>query len=396
MNNTKTGKLGKTLLLVFCLAALLLIAGCVEEEKPTPIGQTETTPEPIYNPLTGLEVDEEISARVLLVSVDNVEQARPQSGVSKADIVYELPAEGGIPRLVMLFYSQSAEKIGPVRSARDYFVSLAQGWDGLFAHCGWSPQAQELLQRNVVDYVNEIAYSSYFWRDNSRSAPHNLYTSTDLLYKCLEERDFATVQENTVSFLPFAQPKDLTETAETTESTTTEDEKSGGFLSGLFGKDNDKEVHTVNGEDVGKESTTDSTTTTDSSETQVVLATDITIKYPYCTSVYAYDSESGLYNRFIKDTPYIDKETGEQLQVANIIVQHVSSFVVDNAGRLQIDMLAGGKALLFSRGQVIEGTWQRDNVNSCTRYFDNNGNEFVLTPGQTWVQICDQAVVLTY
>ena len=338
----RSGKLLFFLLLL--LSTCLLLAAC---GRKTPSGENDTPtipePDPIYNPLTGLEVSEEIDGRILLVSVDNQEDSRPQSGVTDADLVYEMPAEGGIPRLLLVFYSNSSSKIGPVRSARPYFVNMAQGWDGLFAHCGWSPQAQTLLQSGVVDYVNEIANSSYFWRASDRYAPHNLYTSTEKLYEYLEDRGYATSQADEVSFLPF----------------------------------------TSMGAEVDEETITDK-------------ADLVYISYPWAKDVYQYNPDTGLYARYIGETPFTDKENGQQVQAANIIVQWVSSRTIDSEGRLEIDMCAGGRAVLFSRGTVTEGSWSRSSLSENTVYVDGKGNEFVLSPGQTWIQVCDGNVSLSY
>lgn len=335
----------KLLLLLLALVLLLSLSACGRGNEAGNNNDTQSTEtkEPIYNPLTGLEVEEEISARLLAVSVDNQADSRPQSGVSKADIVYEMPAEGGIPRLLLVFYSNSCDKIGPVRSARPYFVNAAREWDGLFAHCGWSPQAQNLLQSGVVDYVNEIAHSGYFWRASDRSAPHNLYTSTENLYKYLEDYDLATVQPEQVSFLPFT--------------------SMGGVV----------DETTVSGR-----------------------ADLIYISYPWAKDVYAYNAETQLYARYIGESPFVDKENGQQVLASNIIVQWVESRTLDNEGRLEIDMCAGGKALLFSRGTVTEGTWSRSSLDDQTKFVDSAGNEFVLNPGQTWIQVCDGNVDLNY
>ena len=303
----------------------------VEEEEPEP------EPDPIYHPLTGLEVGEEVSARMLMVSVDNNPDARPQYGVSDADLIYELPAEGGIPRLLVCFYGSSSEKVGPVRSARPYFINMVQGWDGLFAHCGWSPAAQTLLYSGVVDYVNEIAQTPYFWRASDRYAPHNLFTSTDLLYEYLEDHDLATTQE----------------------------------IEGF-------------------------TFLAEGEESEGSLADRVEIKYRWADNIYVYDASRNDYARYIGEDAYIDGATGEQLHVSNIVMQRVKSYVYDSYGRLSIDMCEGGDALLFTGGKVVEGYWTRNSLEENTHYYDKEGNEFVFTPGLTWIQVCDGDVEVNY
>ena len=331
-------------LLLLLVLAMLGNAACVQK-YPDPLtaddvpSLNEPGPEsdPIFNPLTGLEVAEEISARVIVVSIDNLSAARPQAGLSQADIVYEVPAEGGISRYQALFYGQSVEKIGPVRSTRPYIVDIARGWGALYVHCGWSEDARKYLQSNVVDYLNELTYSKYFYRDKSRKAPHNLYTSTDSIYQFLNEKDKAVAQE--VKWLSFY----------------TEDDIIGG----------------------------------EAAET-------ITFKYPYANNIYQYNAADGFYYRYLGDNAQIDPNNDKQIKCANIIMQKVNSAVLDSAGRLSINMTAGGEAMLFTGGKMQTGTWQRSGLDSNTVYLDASGNQFKLSPGSTWIQICDGNVKLTY
>lgn len=336
-------RLASLVAMIACL--FLLFSACNKDEEPEipeppPVTDPEPEPEPdpIYHPLTGLEIEAEATGRLFFVSVDNNPDARPHYGVSDADLIYELPAEGGIPRLMLGFYGSSSEKIGPVRSARPYFVNTARGWDAIFVHCGWSPAARSLLQEGVVDYLNEISYSSYFWRANDRYAPHNLFTSTELLNQFILDRELTETQE--------IEPL-------------------------LFRREDDAPRQGAN-------------------------ADRIRIKYPWADNYYAYDEEKNAYGRYIGESLYIDAANGEQLFVSNVIMQRVKSYVTDSAGRLSIDLCEGGEALLFSEGKVISGYWQRDSLDANTEFYDAEGNPFVLAPGLTWIQVCDGDVKVEY
>ncbi|MDO4581784.1 MAG: DUF3048 domain-containing protein [Bacillota bacterium] len=325
------------LLLLLLSAMLLLLGACAAAEEPSPELAEYVEPEPVivaYNPLTNVGMDREVQARLLCVSIDNNPEARMHSGISKADLLYELPAEGGIPRIVAVFYSQPADMIGPVRSSRPYIIDVARGLDGLFVHCGWSEDARLYLQSGVVDYLNELTYSDYFWRDSRRDMPHNLYTSTSDIYNYLQSYELRRVQE--VRPLVFRE----------------DGEPLGGVETG----------------------------------------TDIYVTYDYADNYYQYIPEEGLYYRYIDGEPHMDIAYNKQIAVANIIIQKVSSTVLDSEGRLHIDMTAGGEAILLSGGQMLEGSWSRADLDSETIFTDSEGNEFALATGLTFIQICDQHV----
>src|SRR6185295_298888 len=108
--------------------------------------------------------------------------ARPQSGFSAASVVWQAPAEGGIPRYMLMFQETAPAAVGPVRSARYYFIGWAAEWRAAYAHAGGSPQSLRTLRAQgrgqLVYNVDQFRYSSfYFWRISSRFAPHNLYTN---------------------------------------------------------------------------------------------------------------------------------------------------------------------------------------------------------------------------
>ena len=115
--------------------------------------------EPVISPLTGQEYTEELPARPLVVSIDNVGDAIPQSWLSKADIVYEFPVEGRQTRLNAIYYGEFPEEFGPIRSTRPYFVDLTREYKAIFLAHGWSPQAKEYLMSGVVPYINAMNLS---------------------------------------------------------------------------------------------------------------------------------------------------------------------------------------------------------------------------------------------
>ncbi|MHC8520306.1 DUF3048 N-terminal domain-containing protein [Rossellomorea sp. H39__3] len=153
-----------------------------DNEDAVPVSEDKTGAES-HSPLTG-EVQDEGDGRSIAVMINNHPKARPQSGLSKADIVYEILAEGNITRFLAIFQSERPENVGPVRSARDYYISLAKGYDSLFIAHGYSPDAKKILQGGSVDNLNGISYDgTLFKRASSRKAPHNSYITFENIKK---------------------------------------------------------------------------------------------------------------------------------------------------------------------------------------------------------------------
>ena len=140
-------------------------------------------------PLTGLPIaPEQVNLRPIAVMIDNMASARPQSGLINAELVYEMPAEGGITRYLAIYHHQNTDKIGPVRSARSYFIDKAIEFNAIFIHAGGSPAALKDIQTLKVDSLNELKGERNFWRARDRKAPHNLYTSTKLTREVMDTK----------------------------------------------------------------------------------------------------------------------------------------------------------------------------------------------------------------
>lgn len=172
--------------LFFILIIILFISGCSEKEPEKLINNDP--PEKVPEVVEPEEVPEEVFVKEFegsfIVSVDNHKNAYPQSGLDKADLVFEMFAEGGITRFLAFFDSYHAEKIGPVRSARNYFVQIAKGYPSAFAHAGGSTDALNLVPQLKIMDLDEIYNSgAAFFRSKDRRPPHNLYTTTELMLK---------------------------------------------------------------------------------------------------------------------------------------------------------------------------------------------------------------------
>lgn len=339
------------------VAAAVMLSACSGDKKAEPQPEVsvpvdtsveETTAVekelPYTAPLTGLPLEEPVTQRPLAVMINNAPAARPQSGLGQADIVVEVLAEGGITRLIGIYQSQSGiDKIGPIRSIRPYLIELGESYGGVLVHAGGSPEAYSIIQRQGKEDLDEIGNAgAYFWRDNERKAPHNLYSSDEKLREGVGKlgyRDEINIPEYT--FYPVVSSE--TEDASATTS-------APGAPAG-----------------------------------EAAAKLEITFLLKNYLVGYEYEPEANVYKRTINGNPHIDLNDNEQLQAANVIVLGADHKVLDDVGRLAINLERGGEAMLFQNGQVIEGKWARA-AGDMIR-FVKDGKEVPLVPGTTYINI---------
>jgi hypothetical protein len=304
-----------------------------------PKNNAEIKPSPkeikYFSPYTS----EEISKTVLnnapfMVIVENSRDARPQSGLSEADIVYETMAEGGIPRFMALFQANSPKEIGPVRSARPYFISLSKQYKLPFGHCGGSEEALISIKNEGLMSLNEITNSSYYWRDKSRKAPHNLYTSAQKL------RGLAAAK--------------------------------GYVKSPSFGHGFSREYWIKNSLPAAH---------------NVVL----TLNKYYST---AYEYRNGVYYKSMDRTPMTDKSNNKPVSVSNIVIQTTDINLKPNGIHVDIRLTGQGSGYLISNGKYIKINWSRRDESSPTVLTDVSGKIVPLSPGKTWWHITDKNAVI--
>ncbi|WP_141692391.1 DUF3048 domain-containing protein [Paenibacillus pectinilyticus] len=293
-------------------------------------------PQPFKFPLTGLPADHEVKTRPFMVMVENAPQARPQTGLDQADIVYEILAEGEITRFVSVFQSQPAKTIGPVRSIRPYFVEIGDALDAIIVHAGWSQDAMDMMAGRNLAHLDEVyGDGAYYWRSTDRKAPHNLYTSVDKMKKGAEARKFRT-------------------------------EWNGPLLT--FAKEG---------------------------QTKLTGAAVHYVQIPYLMGYFAsydYDAAAGVYKRSMEGKPHLDKETGKQLQTKNLLVLESKHQIIDKEGRRTVDVFGPDKGMIFQEGMSQAITWERKN--GMLRAYASDGKEVPLLPGNTWVQIVPEGTKL--
>ena len=328
----------------FIFILFSLVAGCnkqeivKEEEKPLEEPVIEEKEEPKFTfPLTGIETEEENKDRAIAVMINNHPDARPQSGLHKADMIFEVLAEGGVTRFLALFQSEKPEIVGPVRSARHYYVDLAAGYGALYIHHGWSPKAKELIDAGYVDSLNGLYYDgTLFRRASFRVAPHNSYITFENILKGAEQKNYSLVRE-------------------TPRYTFLEENE---VMDGL--------EHTA-----------------------------VTINYStkQFESRFEYDPATEVYHRYTSEGVMVDYETKEKIVLNNVFIIETTHTVIDDNGSLDVDFSSGGLGYLLQKGKYQEVEWK--NVDGrITPYLD--GKEVPLVPGKTWISVVTDLNKVTF
>jgi hypothetical protein len=268
--------------------------------------------------------------------VENSPSARPQTGLTEADIVFEILAEGEITRFVAIFQSKIPAVIGPVRSIRPYFVELGKGLDAIIVHAGWSQDAMNKMVKLKVDHLDQVyGDDRYYWRDNSRKKPHNVYTNIEKIREAAVNKKFHEAWKNPqLKFVSVTDPK-------------------------------------LEGQAVNK----------------------ITIPYIAGYEVgYTYDKETHLFSRFMMGELHKDKESDKVIEANNVIICEASHQILDKAGRRAVDIHGPDKGYLLQEGILKEVTWvEKDGF---IRVSDATG-ELGLLPGKTWIQVVPKGTLLT-
>ncbi len=321
------------------------------------------------NPLTGEAMERELPVRPIMVSTDNVGDAIPQYGISQADIVYEVPVEGAQSRLEAIYYGDIPDVVGPCRSVRPYIVDLAREYHAILTHDGWSPDAHAYLDQGVVADIPAQKYSFYY-RTSAKEAPHNSLVHTEDVLKAADKAGYLDEKINARKF-PFMNRQEQAVLSGTEEEYLADVEKI------IKEKKKARQGYTL--PDLS------SITFPEYKE-----ADTIEITYANCKSRYKYDSETGLYKRTVNGGEYKDLNNKKEILMSNVIVYEVSSQVLDQKGRLEINMCAGGKARIFTCGKVFKCKWSKKDLESPTVFKDEEGNEIKLAPGKTWINIIDE------
>ncbi len=359
----------KRIFLLFLILTLLFAASCakdtptevpeVKEDIETPVEPDEpekqdepvvTLPEePEIDPTkteisltTGLPCTPETrSARPIAVMINNNKVSYPQESISKADIVYECDMEGGVTRLMAVFSDWTElGNVGSMRSARNYFIDLAMSHDAIYVHAGGSPSAYTSIADsgiNNIDGVNMYTIpDDTFWRDRDRirecGYEHSMMTSGEKIYTAVTKLKYRTEHKSSFS-------------------------KGYNFRSEFCEPKNGK------------------------------LAESITLVHSnYITVEFIYDVKASRYLKRSFGSSHMDGSNGEQLAFENVVVLFVSEKVVDEEGRLDLNLIGSGKGYYLSGGKVLDIEWSRS-VEGTLFTLTESGEELTLNPGKTHITL---------
>jgi hypothetical protein len=306
--------------------------------------------------------------RPLSVMIENSTDARPQSGIPSADMTYEALAEGGITRTLNVFYCQDAGIIGPVRSARTYFLDFISEYGDypLYAHVGGAntPGPADALGQ-IGDYgwngyndLNQFAIGfPTYYRDESRlghevATEHTMYSTTTSLWDIGKQRGLTNVDKKGKSwndnFVPYTFKDDA----------------------GIGDRGASQAIHI-----------------------------DFWDNNPDYAVDWAYVKTSNLYMRKNGGVTHMDRNTNKQLSAKNIVVllmreSHANDGYTDNEHLLYKDT-GSGDALIFVDGKEIKGTWKKASRTARTLLYDNAGNEVKFDKGKFWFEIVPTYATIT-
>ena len=332
---------------LFFLIFLLIFAACsdkeaskeVEEPKDEPTDtevETEVEPEEIeYKnvfPLTGIKTNEPVNNRIVGVMINNHSSARPQSGLSQADIVYEILAEGPITRFIAFYHSETPEVVGPVRSAREYYGKLANELNAIYVYHGAAAHVEQKILSTGVDVLQGMIYDNdqfLFKRESFRVAPHNSYLIYPNVYEVASQNGIAV--EGDYEPYPFLE---------------------------------EEEVEALSGSP----------------------ATEVEVIYFENQEevLYEYDEVNEKYVRYSDGEKTVEYETEEPILLDNIFIVETAHAIIDDEGRRSVDLDSGGKGYLIRKGTVEEVTWE--NVDGRILPFQD-GQPMKFVPGKTWINV---------
>lgn len=326
----------------------------IEQQGEAATVEEEQGPKEEISYFTGLPVTKERkNTRPLAVMFNNIKEGCPQSGIGQAAIVYEAPVEGRITRLMGIFDDYDhLEKVGSIRSSRDYFVYFALEYDALYAHFGQAtPYVGDLLNSDRVDNLSgNVAGVDHpaintFYRSTDRKAPHNVYLSSEGVKKDIEKFGYrTTLREDYIPKFQFA----------TEENPTAYGDAEDARILYPGGKTNNK----ANG-------------------------------FSKVEARFEYNEQDGRYYRYQYGDAQIDELTGEQLAYDNVIFQYCHGEVRDAKDYLAFGCHGDEQRMVqvFTDGKMIPGVWKRMSDNEPAAYTDYNGDPIVLNPGKTWICI---------
>lgn len=277
--------------------------------------------------------------------------AQPSYGIGSASVLYEIMEEGNISRQMAIIDNwQNLDKIGNIRSCREYYIHIAAEWDPILIHFGGVVYMKERITAKDIDNISGAAEygvggkahgSEFFFRTKDRKVPHNAYISADGIKKAAEKLGYSTsirpeyYCNSHFAFTPAEMPNLLDQYP----------------------------------------------------EAQSAVNIDLSNVFSYTKSSLDYNEVTGKYMKNIHGKAQIDGNTNEQISFDNVVVQFANWKKLDKKGYLSFDVVGSGEGYFCTRGKAIHCTWKKTSDHQPTKYYDDYGQEIVFNTGKTYIAV---------
>jgi cytoskeletal protein RodZ len=340
----------KLIIIIAAIIGILIIGGLTywfvfkPDNKPKQSNNTSSAAKksvpkakPV-SPLTGVELtDANLAKRpVTGLMIENSPEARPQSGIIDAGIVFEAVAEGGITRFLTLYQESQPQYIGPIRSARPYYIDFALPFEAGFGHVGGSPDALNDIKNLGARDLDQFFNSGAYWRITERYAPHNVYTSFERLDVLNQSKGYTSSK-----FTPFERKKDVP-------------------------------------------------------QTPAAANIDFRISSPLYSPHYQYDPATNSYKRSQGGAAHVDQKSNTQISPKVVIALVMDKGLMSDGSHTTYKDTGYGKMYVFQDGIASEGTWAKTDRKNQITFTDKNGLSLKLNAGQTWISIVGASGDVTY
>jgi len=371
----------KKKLIIFSVLGVLLLAGGTayaltqQKEPAKPVVKAKVVvppaPKPIVSPLTGAAVTaEQRDLPVMGVMIENSPNARPQSGLKDAGIVFEAIAEAGITRFLALYQEAQPGNVGPIRSSRPYYLDWTMAFDASYAHVGGSPDALQRIKDIGVKDLDQFFNPSAYHRITSRYAPHNVYSGVNQLTDLAKSKGYVTSTFTPLARKadqPFKAPAPAPAPAATPASTPS-----------------------------STRPTAKPAAKTTADTRRPVTKIDLGISGAFYNAHYDYDAASNTYPRVMGGAPHKDADTDIQLAPKTVVALVMAYGFMADGFHSQYTTTGSGKMYVFQDGAVTEGTWTKGEPKEQFVFRDDAGKELPLNSGQTWFSVVGDAGKVTF
>ena len=324
------------LLIVLALIIVFITYVALKKGNPTQPAAPVTSPTTTKKEQKSITVvNQNSNDRPIAVMIDNAIGDARHAGLQDSYLNYEIIVEGGLTRIMAIYKDADATLIGPIRSARHYFLDYALESDAIYAHYGWSPYAEDDITKLAIDNIDGLTMPEAYRRDNNSIAPHNVFTKMKYLKSYLEKTNYEKTSSNWELLSYSADPVDL-------------------------------------------------------NDTNYVPKQAIKVNIPYSTNeyrTYAYDPSNEYYLRSNNGKAQLDRITGNQLHYKNIIIQRVPNRTLDSEGRQEVETTGSGKGYYITNGFFLPIKWSKESRESKTYYTYDDGTEIMVNDGNTFIQI---------